>query len=179
MARDGADEADIAECVMRGVELDIRRDGGTPAFSIAVELLVAGSCSGNQQQLLAGSAAIRRDFADSPLSRYIAEAVDSLGLAAITQRRSLSSQNASEQILAQIARSRCCDGMTGYVERNRTKDLATSLMIVNSIKEKLSQTDAVRDLGGRMLNCSSKGLPARAKKAAPVEHTADGLNEEL
>lgn len=179
MARDGANEADIAECVMRGVELDIRRDGGTPAFPTAVALLVAQSGCGNSQQLLSGGDSIRKEFADSPLTRHIAAAVDTVGLSAITQGRSLSPQSASEQLLVQIAQSRCCEGMTGYVARNRTKNFAAGQMIVHSIKEKLPQTSAVRDLASRMQNCSSKGLPARAPKSAPVAHTADGLTEEL
>ncbi len=179
MARDGADDADIAECVIRGVELDIRRDGGTPAFSAAVDLLVAGSCGGNRTHLLSGADAIRRESADSPLTRHIAAAVDTLGLSAITEGRSLTPQGASEQLVVQMAQSRCCDGMTGYIARNRTKNLAASQMIVGSIKAKLPQTNAVRDLAGRMLRCSPKGLPARAPKAAPVAHTADGLNEEI
>jgi hypothetical protein len=69
--------------------------------------------------------------------------------------------------------------MPGYIARNRTKDLAASHAIVASVKAKLAQTDAVRDLAGRMRNGSPKGLPARASKAAPVTHTAEGLNEEI
>ena len=179
MARDGADDADVAECVMRGVELDIKRDGGAPAFPVAAELLVVASNGGNNQQLLSGVDAIRRDFVDSPLTRHIAAAVETLGLSALSEGRSLTAEHASEKLLVQIAESRCCDGMTGYIARNRTKDLAVSRAIIDSVKAKLSQTDAVRDLAGRMRNCSPKGLPARAPKAAPVTHTAEGLNEEI
>jgi len=179
MARDGADDTDIAECVVRGVELDIRRDGGTPAFRVAVDLLVAGSCGGNRTQLLSGLNAIRREFADWPLTRYIAAAVETLGLSAITEGRSLTPQQASEQLVVQMARSRCCDGMTGYIARNRTKNLAESQVIVGSIMRKLTQTHAVQDLESRMLRSSPKGIPARAPQAAPVAHTADGLNEEI
>ena len=121
MAREGADDADIAECVMRGVELDIRRDGGTPAFLVAVNLLVSGSCDGNSQQLLSDVEAIRKEYADSPLTRHIAAAVDTLGLTAITNGRSFTPERASEQLLVQIAESRCCDGMTGYIARNRDR----------------------------------------------------------
>jgi len=170
MARDCADDADVAECVMRGVELDIRRDGGVQAFPVAVELLLVATRSGNNQQLLSGVDAIRRNFADSPLTRHIAAAVERLGLSALAEGRSL---------LVQIAESRCCDGMTGYIARNRSNNLASSRAIVGSIKSKLAQTNAVRDLADRMRNCSPKGLPARAPKVAPVAHSAEGLNEEI
>ena len=179
MARDGADDADIAECVMRGVELDIKRDGGAPAFPVAIGLLVVASLSGNSQQLLSGVDTIRRDFVDSPLTRHIAAAVETLGLSVLAGASPMAVEQASEKLLVQIAESRCCDGMTGYVARNRTKDIAASLAVVGSIKAKLAKTDAVRDLAGRMRNCSPTGLPARAPKVASVAHTAEGLNEEL
>lgn len=179
MARDGADDADVAECVMRGVELDIKRDGGAPAFPVAIDLLVVASLSGNSQQLLSGVDTIRRDFVDSPLTRHIAAAVETLGLSVLAGASPMAVEQASEKLLVQIAESRCCDGMTGYVARNRTKDIAASLAVVGSIKAKLAKTDAVRDLAGRMRNCSPKGLSARAPKVARVAHTAEGLNEEL
>ena len=57
--------------------------------------------------------------------------------------------------------------------------LAESQAIIGSIKASLAGTDAVRDLAARMRNCSPKGMPARARKAEPVCHTAEGLNEEI
>jgi hypothetical protein len=179
MARDGADDAAVAECVVKGVELDIRRDGGAPAFRTAMEVLMAASSGGSGQLLISGVDAITKSFADSPLTRHIADAVEKLGAAALTQGHSLSPERASEKLLVQIAESRCCDGMIGYIARNRTQDLAASQRVVDSIKEKLARTTAVRDLASRMRNCSPKGLPARAPKAAPLAHTAEGLNEEL
>ncbi len=179
MARDGADDAAVAEFVVRGVELDIKRDGGAPAFRTAVELLMVASSSGNSRQLLSGADAIGRNFVDSPLTRHIAAAVETLGLSALAEGHSLSAEHASEKLLVQIAESRCCDGMTGYIARNRTKDLAASQEIVASIKAHLPQTYAVRDLAARMLNCSPKGLPARAPKASPMAHTVAGLDEEI
>jgi len=90
MARDGADDADVAECVMRGVERDIRRDGGAPAFPVAVDILVLVSGGdGNSQRLLAGADTIRRDFVDSPLTRDFAAAVEKIGLSAIAEGRGL------------------------------------------------------------------------------------------
>ena len=95
MARDGADNADVAECVMRGVELDIRRDGGAPAYPVAVDLLTLASSGGlSDQKLLAGVDAIRRDFVDSPLTRHFAAAVETIGLSAIVEGRSLSREQA-------------------------------------------------------------------------------------
>jgi hypothetical protein len=179
MARDGADDASVAEYAVRGVELDIKRDGGAPAFPVAVELLMIASSSGNRQQLLSGVDAIGSDFVDSPLTRHIVDAVEKLGLTALAEGHPLSAERASEKLLVHIAESRCCDGMTGYLARNRTKDYAASLTLVGSIKAKLPQTDAVHDLAARMRNCSPKGLPARAPKAEPVAHTAEGLNEEI
>lgn len=179
MARDGANDADIAECVMRGVELDIRRDGGAPAFSAAIEIVMSATAGVNCQQLLSGADAISHEFADSPLTRHLVKAAELIGLSAIAEGRALSREEASVKLLAQVAASRCCDGMTGYVARNRTKDIAASLTIVESIKSYLGRTAAARDLADRMQRCSPKGMPARAAKATPVTHTADGLNEEL
>ena len=180
MARDDADNADVAECAMRGVERDIKRDGGAPAFPVAVDLLVLASAGGGSgQKLLASADAIRRDFADSPLTRHFAAAVETLGLSVIEDGLSLSRQKAEEMLLVQVAESRFCDcELTAYLARNRTKDLAAARAIVDSIKSKLSQTAAVRDLGARMRNGSAKGLPAKAAKVAPVTHSAESLNNE-
>jgi hypothetical protein len=179
MARESANDADVAECVMRGVELDIKRNGGAPAFPVAVDLLVVASLSGNSQQLLSGVDAIRTNFVDSPLTRDIAAAVETLGLSACSGARPMSVEQASEKLLVHLGASRCCDGLVAYVARHRTKDIAASLAVIASIKAKLGQTDAVRDVAGRMRNCSSKGLPARAPKTARLDHTAEGLDEEL
>jgi len=179
MARDGADDADVAEYVMRGVELDIRRDGGAPAFPVAVDILViVCGGGGNGQRLLAGVDAIRRDFVDSPLTRHFAAAVEKIGLSAIAEGRGLTREQAERKLLVQVAESRCCDGMTGYIARNRTKDITASLAIVESIKSKLGQTSAAHDLAVRMRNCSPKGIPAKAAKVVPVTHSAESLNNE-
>jgi hypothetical protein len=179
MARDGADDTDVAECVMRGVELDIRRDGGAPAFPVEVDLVVTASLSGNHQWLLSGVDAIGRGFVDSPLTRHIGEAVNKVALSAIAEGRALSKVQAAEKLLVQIAESRCCDGMTAYIARHRTGNLAASHAVIDSIKAKLPQTIAVHDLADRMRNCSPKGLPARAPKTPQVSHTAEGLDEEI
>jgi len=156
MARDGADVGAVAECVVRGVELDIKRDGGAPAFRTAVEVLVVASNAGNSQQLFSGADAIGREFVDSPLTRHITDAVEKIGLSALAEGHPLSAKDASEKLLVKFAESRCCDGMTGYIARNRTKDLSASQAIVSLIKANFRQTDAVRDLAARMLNSSPK-----------------------
>lgn len=179
MARDGADDGDVAECVMRGVELDIKRDNGAPAFSVAVDAILLASGGGdNGQRLLASADAIRRDFVDSPLTRHFAAAMETVGLSAIAEGCSLSRQQAAEKLIVHFAESRCCDGMTGYVARNRTKDVSASHEIVGSIKSKLGQAFATHDLAARMLNCSPKGLPAKAARISPVSHTVEGLNND-
>ena len=179
MARDGADDADVAECVMRGVELDIKRNGGAPAFPVAIDLLAVATLSGNSQQLLSGVDAIRRDFVDSPLTRDIAAAVETLGLSALVAANPLTIDQAAEKLLAHLGSSRCCDGLVAYIVRHRSKDVAAGQAVIGSIKAQLGETDAVRDLARRMRSCSPKGLPARVSKSVQVTHTAEGLDEEL
>ena len=106
---DGADDADVAECVMRGVELDIRRDGGAPAYPVAVDLLTLASSGGlSGQKLLAGVDAIRKDFVDSPLARHFAAAVETIGLSAIAEGRSFSREQAARRLLVQADSLAAC-----------------------------------------------------------------------
>ena len=179
MAREGAEDADVAECAIRGVEIDIKRDGGVPAFSLIVDLLVR-ACDGadNGRRLLMGVDEICRDFADSPLTRHFTAAAERIGLEAIAQGRPLLPQQVAENLIVKFAESRCCDGMLGYVARHRTKDFEASLGIVGSIKSKLDQAPSMSDLAARMLNGSKKGMPAKAVKVAPVTHSAESLNNE-
>lgn len=179
MARDGADEADVAETIGKGVELDIRRDGGAPAFRIAVDILMAASNGRGVSELVSDVDGMRKAFADSPLTRHLANATDTIAQNARMAGRILSQQQAAEALIAQIGISRCCDGMTGYVARNRTKNFVTAQRVVDGFKQALPQTMAVRDLAIRMLNCSLKGLPARPPRAARVNHSVEGLGEEL
>lgn len=179
MARDVAEDADIAECIMRGVELDIRRDGGAPAFSAAVELLMVATVSGNKLQILDGVDMLQRNFVDFPLTRCFASASEKVGLSAINEGRALSRQEASERLLVQFAEIRCCDSVIGYAKRHPANVPAANEKPRDSIKTHLSHTAGVRDLADRMQRCSPKGLPARAPKASPVAHTAEGLNEQI
>jgi hypothetical protein len=112
-ARLGADHSQVAEIVSAGVERDIRRDGGTPAFSWAVDLIVLASQSmgeSSSRQLLAGVDGLRRDFADASLTRYFAAAAETIGVAAINEGRLLSRMEAAQMLLVHFGRSRCCDG---------------------------------------------------------------------
>jgi len=179
LARDGADESVVVEYGVKGVELDIRRDGGSPAFRAAMELLVLTTNGGNRQALLSGVDTISQGFADSPLTRHIASAVERIGLSGFAEARTLSAEVASEKLVAEIAGSRCFDGMPGYLARNRTKDMHASLELVDSYKAGLPHSAALRDLAKRMRDCSPKGLPARSPKGAPLVHTIEGLDEEI
>ena len=178
-ARCGADDADVAEIVARGIERDIRRDGGLPAFLPAVELVVLVSqCpdASRSHQLLDGVDRLGRDFAESPLTRHIADAAAKIGLASINDGRALSRAEVAEMMLAHFGKSRFSDGMTPYLTRNRTQSVHLSAAIVTSIAEKLRSTDALRDLAARMLKASPSGLPAKSLKAPPIEHSAVALN---
>lgn len=177
MARDSAADVEIAGCTMRGVEMDIRRDGGAPLFPAVVEALVSATASGNGGQLLAAVDGLKSKFSDFPLTRLFAAASEKVGLSAIADGHALSQREAAEKLLVEFASSRCCDGMAGYLTRNRTKNLSASLAIVESIKSELGR--AAPDLADRMLRCSPKGFPARAPKTAPVDHSPKGLDEEL
>jgi hypothetical protein len=179
MARDGADNADVAECVMRGVELDIRRDGGAPAFPAAVELLLVATASGNRLQILNGVDMLQRDFADNSLTRFFATAAEKVGLSAILEGRALSRQEASERLPVQFAEIRCCNSVSGYAAQHAGNLSTANCKPTDSIKSHLPRTAAARDLAERMQRCSAKDLPPRAAKGTPVSHTADGLNEEL
>jgi hypothetical protein len=179
MARDGADEAAIAECVVNGVERDIRWDGGAPAFGAAVDLLlVATSAGASAQQLLRGVETICRTFADLPLTRYVASAAERIGLSARAAGYSLSRQAAVKALIVELGVIRCCNSLVGSIARGRAIDLAASQNVVQSIRAMLGQTSALVDLAPRMEKCSSKGLPAKATKGPQISHTAESLNEE-
>jgi hypothetical protein len=178
-ARSGAADAEVSEIVARGIERDIRRDGGLPAFLSAVDLvvLVSGCADASRRsQLLNGVDRLGRDFADSPLTRHVADAAAKIGLAALNEGRALSRAEAAEMMLAHFGKSRCCNCLTPYLTRNRTQSVKSSAGIVASIAEKLRSTHALPDLAARMLKASPKGLPAKAQKAPPIEHSAVALN---
>lgn len=179
-ARSGADASEVASIVVLGVERDIRRDGGAPAFGPAVDFLVLAAQSSAENrcnQLLTGVDMLNREYADSPLTRYVADAAAHIGVTCINEGFALSRQIAAERLIAHLARSRCCEGMTPYLTRNLTQFASSSRAIVSNVDAEISKK--VRDLAARMLNGSPNGIPAKAPKAIPITHSAAALNDEV
>jgi hypothetical protein len=107
--RTGAADADVADLAVRGVERDIRRDGGAPAFGPAVQLavLITSQASGSSsQQLVRNIDDLHRLYGESSLTRHILSAVEKVALSALSEGVFLSRLDASERIIAQMARSR-------------------------------------------------------------------------
>lgn len=177
-ARDGASSRDVATFLIQGLEKEIRYVKGMPAFPAFVELLIADSGDCDHAKFFAKVDRMKREFADSPLTRHLAAAVEKIGFSAMNSGSLMSAESASEMIIAHLGCA-AAETMEGYLERNRTHDLGESRLIVEGIKEAVVESSAVRELAGRMLRCSEKGLPARAEKAEPVIHTATGLDEEI
>jgi hypothetical protein len=178
-ARAGADNGDVAEMVARGLERDIRWAGGLPAFLPAIDLLVLVSQypdASRRSQLLHDVERLARNYADSPLTRHVADAAARIGLKSINEGRALSRASAAEMMLSDLGKSLCCDCLTPYLTRNLTQSTKWSAQITASIAEKLPATNALKDLVSRMLKASPSGLPAKAQKAPPIEHSADALN---
>jgi hypothetical protein len=164
---------------MRGVERYIKFNGGAPAFNVVVDTVVAACCTdGGGPRLLRDLDGVGSKFADYPLTRDFASAAETIGLTAISEGCRLSRQDVAERLLIHLGQ-RHCDGMLDYVVRHRTREFVTGRSAVESYKSKLGQASFTPDLAARMRNCSPKGLPARAPKAPPVTHTAEGLNEEI
>jgi hypothetical protein len=179
-ARDGADDSQIAEIVALGLERDIRRDGGSPAFVPAVELLVRASQLGAQNgiiQLLDGVDNLDRQFADWSLTRNVVSAAQVIGVAVINRGGVFTAQEASEFLLTHLAQSRCCDNMTPYLTKNRTHSAEKSMAITCSIAAHVATRPALRDLAARMLNASDRGLPSRPTRLPAIDHSASALNE--
>lgn len=176
MARNGASDADVSACVMLGVERFVRFNGGAPAFPIIVQALVV-ACTTHEggPRLLRDLETVRRGFADSPLTRDLAAAAETIGLTAISERVSLSQQEAAESLLVHLGQTRC-DAMLNYVVRHRTGSLAAGQSVIESIKSHHQRAPSTNDFATRMLHCSQKGIPAKAAKFAPVTHSAECLN---
>jgi len=176
--RAGVADAYVADLAVRGVERDIRRDGGVPVFDPAVSLvvLISGQASGTSaQQLVRTIDVLARTYGDSSLSRHVLSATEKVALAALNEGSSLSRGDASEQILAQIARGRC-EGMSGYATRHRTHSTAATEKLIHSVSNELTSAPSLKDLASRMLNANAKGLPARAPRESRIDHSAESLN---
>ena len=181
-ARTGAKDAEVAEIAALGVERDIRRDGGSPAFCQAVDLLVLISQSADENRsvhLLTTIDNLGREFADFPLTRYVADAAGKIGLTVINEAQRLSRVEAAGALLTHLARSRCLDGMVPYLTKNLTQSVERSIAFVNSVATNLPATNTFQSLAARMLNATPCGLPAKAPKRAPIEHSASALNDEV
>lgn len=176
--RAGAAEADVAELAVRGVERDIRRDGGAPAFAPAVHLAVLISCqtsASSPQQLIRNIDHLARQYGEFSLTRQILSATQKVVLAALSEGVSLSAFEASRRAIAQMACS-CCEGMSGYVTRHRTRSIKATESLIGSVSNKLLAAPSLGDLASRMLNASAKGLPAKAPRSPRINHSAESLN---
>ena len=176
--RAGVDDAYVADLAVRGVERDIRRDGGVPVFDPAVALvvLISGRASGSSaQQLVRTIDVLARTHGDSSLTRHVLSAAEKVALAALNQRSSLSRSDAAERILAQLACGRC-EGMSGYATRHRTHSTAATEKLIHSVSNELTSAPSLKDLASRMLNANAKGLPARAPRESRIDHSAESLN---
>jgi hypothetical protein len=178
-ARDGADAAVVAGCLVSGVERYIKFCGGAPAFVAVADAVLAVCCAGfGGARLFRELDEVGAKFAHSPMTRDIVSAAERIGLETLAQGGRVSRQEVAESILGHIG-ERQCDAILPYVVRRRTGSLAAGSEDVASYKSCLKQVPEMADLAARMLNSSPKGLPARAAKVTPVSHSADGLNEEL
>ena len=173
-----ADDADVAELAVKGVGRDIRRDGGAPAFVPAVQLavLISRQASGSSShQLVRNIDDLARVHAESSLTRLVLSATEKVALAAQSEGIALSPLQASERIIAQMARGRC-EGMSGYATRHRTHSIAGTESLIGAVSDKILSAPSCRDLASRMLNASAKVLPAKAARAPRINHSAEGLN---
>lgn len=176
--RAGATEADIANQAVKCVEREIRFDGGAPVFCAAVQLavLISGQPSaGDSQSLIRNIDHLKRLHGDSSSTRYILSATEKVVLAALSQRASLSDQEASKRIISQIARSRC-EGTSAYITKHRTGSATETKSFLGSVSGELPSAPSLSDFAGRMLKPSAKGLPAKATRGASIDHSAEGLN---
>jgi len=180
-ARIGASESDVAEIAVAGVERDIRHAGGAPSFQATIDLLVEVTKSpvGGRERLLAGVDAINREFGAASFTRYVSSAAETLGLECLRKGSSPSRDSLAALVLGKLIESRCCDGITPYITRNRTQSVAESGRIVTAIKEHVRPSGSLSSLASRMLNGSAKGLPEKAPKASRVSHVASDLRNEV
>ncbi len=176
--RAGADDADVAELAVRGVEREVRHGGGAPAFVPAVHLAVLISrqaSDSSSQQLVRSIDELARLHGESSLTRSVLCAVEKVALAALSEGVSLSLLTASKLTITQMAR-RCCDGMSGYATRHRTHSITATESLIGSVSDKLLSAPSCGDLASRMLNANAKGLPAKAARGPRLDHSAESLN---
>ncbi len=175
----GAAAADVSRIVVDGIERDIRRDGGCPAFVPAVELIRLISLSADPVAILSeGAARMNREYGDFPLTRYVVEAARQIGLEfANHSAGSVSQMDAAAELLTHLCQSRFCDNAGAYVSRSRSCSLAESQRFMDEIAECVGNQDSLKDMAFRRLCSSKKGLPVKAQKLEQVVHSADALND--
>ncbi|MEM7599969.1 MAG: hypothetical protein AAF357_00980 [Verrucomicrobiota bacterium] len=179
-AKDGIDDIEVARQIVKGVERDIRFDKGAPAFKPLVQAIVlAPQAPGGQKQFLEQMDLIGSTYADRPLTRDFVAAAEKVGLKMLDSSQFESQESVAARILTEFADSRCCKPMTPYLTRQRTKSWTESKRVMDSIVGQLERGNHIRELGIRMLNGSSRSLPAKATKPAPIVHTASDLNSEV
>jgi hypothetical protein len=180
-ARLAGANSEVADLVVLGIEHDIRRDGGCPAFRRLIDLLVAHSEIANETQgklqLLNSVENINRQFADWPLTRTMVSAAEAIGLTAIDRGHILDPKEAAEALPAGFGKSRCCDSMSSYLTRNLTQSPLKSGEILDSIGSNVALSAKLSDLAHRMLNGSESGLPMKAQKPSQIDHSASELND--
>ena len=175
-ARQGAADSEVAEVVIAGLELDIRRDGGLPGFGQAIDIVESAK---DAPRLFEATERLRILHGDCPLTRYLAAAVEKIGLANINAGQKSSREKLETAVLTQIAASRCCDGMIPYVTKNRTQSVAESSRIIGSITQKVNASPTMANLAQRMRNAPANGRPEKAPKALRVNHSATALANEV
>lgn len=180
--KQGADCTEVAELAVAGVERDIRRDRGVPSFKELVALVsevTRHPSNAQRPTLLDETEKLRTTYAESSLNRHMIDAAEKVGLSCLNEGISLTQEEASEKILAQFAKGRCCDGLGPYITRHRTHSITESNRIVTTIIDCISSSQSLGDLARRMLNGSRQGLPEKAPKLTPVNYSSDSLNSDV
>jgi len=178
-ARAGADPTEIARLLVKGVERDIRRDGGIPVFNPLIDTLVLMTRQGmavGQAAMQERLAVLGEQFADSSMTRYVVAAAERVGLEALQHSRVLSAQGAAERILAGLAESRGCEGLANYVARSPASSITVANTQVKTVLREANRSADISDLARRMLVGSERGLPTKAARVERISHNAADLN---
>lgn len=177
-ARAGAPVEEVARLLVKGVERDVRRDGGMPVFGLLVNTLVLMTQKGGQAcqaPLQERLAALGDQFADSGLTRHGVAVAEKIGLACLHQGVRLNEQVAAERILTGLAESRC-EGLAAYVARGALGSISSANNQVQTTLRQVAVSADVSDLASRMLRSNERGLPAKPARTERISHDAAELN---